>query len=78
MSEHYRQHPSGVECIDIAQHHSFCIGNVLKYIWRAGLKSWESEIEDLSKAAYYLSKEISRLRGIETKGQSFSLSRKTP
>lgn len=35
---HYNQHPSGIECIDIVRHHDFNIGNVIKYIWRAGLK----------------------------------------
>ena len=36
---HYTSHPSGIECIDIAEHHDFCIGNAIKYLWRAGLKS---------------------------------------
>jgi hypothetical protein len=36
--KHYNSHPSGVECITIAEHHNFNIGNVLKYLWRAGLK----------------------------------------
>lgn len=35
---HYNSHPSGVECIDIIEHHSLCIGNAIKYLWRAGLK----------------------------------------
>lgn len=33
---HYTSHPSGVERIDVARHHDFCIGNCIKYIWRAG------------------------------------------
>ena len=37
--EHYTSHPSGVECIEIAEHMNFCLGNALKYLWRAGLKS---------------------------------------
>ena len=28
---HYRDHPSGVECITITQHENFCIGNAIKY-----------------------------------------------
>lgn len=28
---HYTSHPSGIECIDIAEHHDFCIGNAIKY-----------------------------------------------
>jgi len=55
---HYNAHPSGVECITITEHMNFCLGNALKYIWRAGLK--EDEIEDLKKASWYLSREIER------------------
>ena len=32
---HYTNHPSGVECIQITEHMNFCLGNALKYIWRA-------------------------------------------
>ena len=35
---HYTSHPSGVECIAITEHMSFCLGNAVKYIWRAYLK----------------------------------------
>ena len=35
---HYNSHPSGIECIEIARHHNFNIGNSIKYLWRAGLK----------------------------------------
>lgn len=55
---HYTAHPSGVECIDIAEHLGFCLGNVIKYVWRADLKG--SAIEDLQKAAWYLEREIDR------------------
>lgn len=57
---HYTSHPSGIECIDIAEHHDFCIGNAIKYLWRAGLKSEdgiskkEKQIEDLKKAIWYI------------------------
>lgn len=37
--KHYNDHPSGVECIDIVEHYNFNLGNAIKYIWRAGLKS---------------------------------------
>jgi len=33
---------------------AFCLGNALKYILRAGVKSSASETEDLEKAAWYL------------------------
>lgn len=58
---HYTSHPSGVECIEITQHHNFCIGNVIKYVWRAGIKGEDTEIEDLKKARWYLDREIARL-----------------
>lgn len=57
--DHYRSHPSGVECITVTESMNFCIGNAMKYLWRAGLKG--DAIEDLHKAAWYVSREISRL-----------------
>lgn len=64
---HYTSHPSGVECIEITQHHNFCIGNVIKYVWRAGIKGEDTKIEDLKKARWYLNKEIERLTDEEDK-----------
>jgi len=57
---HYRTHPSGVECIQIAEHMSFNLGNAVKYIWRADLKNDDGGIEDLNKAAWYISRELNR------------------
>lgn len=57
---HYRNHPSGVECIQITEHMNFCLGNAMKYIWRAGDKH-ETPIEDLKKAKWYIEREIARL-----------------
>lgn len=65
--KHY-QHPSGIECITIARHHDFNIGNALKYIFRAGLKqeqwltSTQKQIEDLQKAVFYIQDEIKFLQ----------------
>jgi hypothetical protein len=56
--EHYTAHPSGVECIQITEHMGFNLGNAVKYIWRADLKG--DAIEDLRKAAWYVSREIAR------------------
>jgi hypothetical protein len=39
----------------------FCLGNVIKYISRAGKKG--SKLEDLRKAQWYLNHEIERLQG---------------
>lgn len=57
--DHYKQHPSGIECIDIAEHFMFNIGNAIKYLWRAGLKG--DSVEDLQKARRYIEFEIDRL-----------------
>lgn len=58
--KHYTSHPSGIECIQITEHHNFCIGNAIKYLWRAGLKG-SSEVEDLQKAIWYINREIQRI-----------------
>lgn len=58
---HYNSHPSGVECIQVTEHMNFNLGNAVKYIWRAGLKS-ESATTDLAKAAWYVQREIERLK----------------
>ena len=36
----------------------FCIGNVLKYLCRAGRKPGETTLRDLQKAAWYLNRHI--------------------
>ncbi len=58
---HYNQHPSGVECVDIAEEFDFNLGNVLKYVWRAGLK-YSDPLTDLMKAKFYLEREIQRIK----------------
>jgi len=60
---HYTAHPSGVECIQVTEHMNFCVGNAVKYLWRAGLKSGVDGIEDLKKARWYVEREIERLGG---------------
>ena len=57
---HYTAHPSGVECITITEHFNFNLGNAIKYVWRAGLKT-DNPTTDLLKAAWYLQREIERL-----------------
>lgn len=59
--EYYNKHPSGVECIEVVRHFSFNLGNVIKYIWRAGLKDDNVVLQDLKKARFYLEDEIQRL-----------------
>lgn len=59
--QHYKKHPSGIECITVAEWYNFCLGNAIKYIWRAGHKT-EDPIVDLEKAKWYIEREIQRLR----------------
>lgn len=65
---YYKSHPSGIECIDITRHYCFSIGNAIKYLWRAGLKTEEGlqnrekEIEDLRKAIWYINDRIDQLK----------------
>ncbi len=58
--KHYTSHPSGIEAITITEHMGFNVGNAVKYLWRAGLKS-PSAMEDLKKARWYVEREIARL-----------------
>jgi len=60
--EHYLTHRSGIECITITEHLNFCLGNAVKYIWRADEKG--DAINDLSKAAWYIDREIVRRKAL--------------
>ncbi len=60
---HYTTHPSGVECISIVEHMTFCVGNAVKYLWRAGNKG--DVLQDLEKARWYIDREIGRLRTVQ-------------
>ena len=60
---HYTDHPSGVECIQVAEHFNFNRGNAIKYLWRAGEKAGEDEVTSLQKARWYIDREIARLGG---------------
>lgn len=63
---HYTKHPSGIECIQITEHMGFCLGNAVKYIWRADLKN--DAIEDLRKAKWYIDREIKRRKSDDDPG----------
>ena len=62
--KHYTSSPARctcgkpIECIQVTEHMGFNLGNVTKYIWRAGLKG--DAVEDLRKAVWYLEREIAR------------------
>lgn len=54
----YYSFPNGVEAEDICRYLSFNLGNVVKYICRAGKKDKNTKIQDLVKARDYLNNEI--------------------
>ena len=58
--DHYMR--NNIEAIDIIEAmnmgYDFCIGNVIKYVYRAGKKDKSKELEDLRKANWYLSRAI--------------------
>jgi len=47
-----------IECIDVVEHMGFCLGNVVKYLWRADNKG--APLQDLEKGLWYLKREIER------------------
>lgn len=57
--QHYQGFTGGAQPVDIAEHLSFNLGNALKYLSRAGRKG--DAVEDLSKARWYIDRELSRL-----------------
>lgn len=53
---HYVGQVPNIECIDVAGHFNFCLGNAIKYIWRADHKG--NPEEDIRKAIWYLYREL--------------------
>jgi hypothetical protein len=60
---HYNQ--GSIECIDAIESAlgpagalAFCQGNVLKYVWRAGIKDGEKTAHDFRKAQWYMQRAI--------------------
>lgn len=53
-----------IEVIDFIEDQKlgFCLGNVIKYVSRAGKKDSSKTIEDLEKAKWYLEREIENLK----------------
>lgn len=57
--KHYKL-DNGLEVIDFVENLSYNLGNVVKYIMRAGKKTKDT-IQDLQKAQWYLKRELERL-----------------
>lgn len=61
----YVNHPAhykskGFEVIDVIEAYDldFCLGNVVKYVLRAGKKSADTKLQDLEKAEFYIKRAI--------------------
>ena len=52
---------NGVELINIIDSLPYCRGAAIKYIYRAGIKAKDTEVEDLRKAAWMIAREIARI-----------------
>ena len=63
--KHYTSNPSGIECIQVTENFNFNLGNVIKYVWRSGLK--DDALQDLEKARWYLNREIERITKLKEK-----------
>jgi len=72
MSEYYGGEENPHEPIKIIEYYKlgFNIGNVVKYILRAGIKypNIDGKIEDLKKAIWYLGREIENLEKEKNNG----------
>ena len=64
VPNHYKGDFTDIDVIDAAKifNMNFNLGNVLKYIVRAGIKDPDKEIQDLEKASEYLKREIEFLK----------------
>lgn len=53
---------NGMQVIEIVDNFGldFCLGNVIKYICRAGKKTGNNTVDDLRKALWYLIREINK------------------
>lgn len=71
---HYESgYTAEIECIDVAQHLTFCRGNAFKYVWRCGKKGDSLKaIEDLKKALWYIQYERGHISGASS-GLSIAL-----
>lgn len=61
--KHYINQVPGIECIQVTENFNFNRGNAIKYIWRCGDKG--NPIEDLSKAKWYIEREMERLKATQ-------------
>ena len=63
---------NNAEVIDITENLNFNLGNVVKYVARAGRKT-DDPVEDLMKAQFYLDRELERINPAQQPATSFRL-----
>lgn len=63
--QHYVSQSIVIEPIDLYEKLPFCLGNALKYVFRAGRKEGSSELEDLKKAYWYLERNQKSLGAVD-------------
>jgi hypothetical protein len=59
---YYKGFSNNAEVIDIVENLPYNRGAAVKYLARAGNKSIDHEIEDLRKAAWYVQRELDRIK----------------
>jgi hypothetical protein len=57
--QHYKNKVTPIDIIEMYDL-NFSLGNVIKYVLRAGKKEGESDMDDLNKALWYLNRELER------------------
>lgn len=60
--KHYTRFEDGVEPIQLAEQLPFNLGNVVKYVSRAGFKDGTDALTDIGKAEQYLKLEKARIK----------------
>lgn len=61
--KHYQNHPSGIQAIQITEHMSANVAQVVQYLWRLGLKGNDTILSDLRKSVWFCNRELMRLGG---------------
>lgn len=59
--DHYTRWP--VEVIELTERETFLIGNILKYVLRAGTKDGATFEEDMAKARWYARRHVDNIAG---------------
>lgn len=69
--DHYKGFSNGAEVIDIVETLSYNCGAAIKYLARAGRKPGADVLTDLRKAAWYVAREIERIKRSTQKATTF-------